>query len=92
MNDQRKGLLADVALGIEAESFLSSGVGRFLVDRAETEVEQAINALKVADPADIEGIRKLQNMIHRGESIQYWLAECIQAGFNAEELLNQSDG
>jgi len=79
-----------VQLGLSAESFLGSPLGKFLVGRAEGEIEEAVEKLKTTDPEDAKAIRDLQNRIYRAESVQYWLAEAIMTGENAQqELLDE---
>lgn len=84
-------LLAQAAFGIEVEAFLGSDIGRYLIARAEAEREQALNALKDVDAEDSRAIRQLQSTVARAESIQYWMAEAIQEGRNAERQLEGLD-
>ncbi len=92
MSDPVKELLRTVEIGLDAQQFLGTNIGRYLIERAEGEVAAAIDQLKVIDPDDRAGIQKLQNQIWRAESIQFWLADLIQEGTNAEETLQQIDG
>lgn len=79
-----------VSFGMTVEAFLESPIGKYLVNRAEEEVEDAVEKLKVVDCTATREIRALQNQVYRAESIQYWLAEAIQAGQNAsDELIDQ---
>jgi hypothetical protein len=87
----RDELLAAVEIGIEAESFLESKVGKHLTDRAESELNAALAALKDVDASKPDEVRKLQNQAWRAESVQTWLAEVIQSGWNAEEMLKAGD-
>lgn len=75
------------ALGEEAERFITSPLGKFMIERAEGEVKDAVEALKVIDPTDTQEIRILQNKIKTGEDFQYWLAEAVQDGTNAIEAM-----
>ena len=84
-------LLKVAEFGMDVSAFLNGPVGRYLVRRAEAEIEAATEQLKKIDPTDTEGVRRLQNEIYRAEAIQYWLAEAIQEGLNAEETLQQFD-
>lgn len=84
-------LLQQIDLGFQAEAFLQSDLGRYLVQRAEGQVEEAVEALKQVDPEDFKSVRGLQNMIHVAESIQYWLADAIQAGMNAQAELQDTE-
>lgn len=80
-------LLRQVGLGFDIEAFLSGPVGRYLTERAESEINEAVAELCNADPEDPKAIRTIQNRIHRAESFQQWLAEGVQAGMQAEDQL-----
>ena len=83
-------LYRDVDFGMSVEAFIESPIGKYLIERAEEEVSAAVEKLKVVDCAATREIQALQNAIYRAESIQYWLAEAIQAGHNAsDELIDQ---
>ena len=91
MNKDVRDLHKTIDFGFQVESFLQSDVGRYLTGKAEAEVIEATEALKSVDPTDPNAIRELQNRVFRGESIQYWLAEAIQSGLNAQqEFIDQS--
>lgn len=85
-------LLKQIDLGFQVEAFLQSDIGRYLVQRAEGEVEEAVEQLKRADPDNAAQIRAIQHTIHVAESIQYWLADAIQAGLNAQQELHDQEG
>lgn len=72
-----------IAFGLEVENFLQSSIGKYLISRAEEDIEAAVEELKRADPDEPRVIRHLQFKIQLAESIQYWLAEAIQDGFNS---------
>jgi hypothetical protein len=91
MEVETAGLYEDVKFGIEVESFLSGKVGGFLINRAHMEIDAAVEELKRADPYDAVKIQELQNRIWRAESIDKWLAEKIQEGWNAEEHLRNQE-
>lgn len=82
-------LLKTVDLGFQAQAFLESDIGQYLVKRAEAQVEEAVEDLKQSDPENPKGIRALQHKIHVAEQVLYWLAEVIQEGRNAEAELNE---
>lgn len=82
MSSERE-LLHRVAMGMEAEAFLGSNIGRYIVERAEAERDDAVEDLKEASPDDPKTIRDLQNRIWRAESVQFWLADLINDGNNA---------
>lgn len=90
-NKELNPLLKAVDLGFQAEAFLRSDIGRYLVSRAEAQIEEAVEVLKEADPEDPKAIRALQNTITVAESVQYWLADVIQQGENAQQQLHEGE-
>lgn len=85
-----KNLQQAIALGFDVEAFFGSPLGKYLIKRAEDEVDAAVEELKRADPDNAKAIRDLQNTITRAESFQYWLGDAVNAGKNAQlELLDE---
>jgi hypothetical protein len=82
-------LLAKVELGLDAQAFMRTKLGQYLIGRANEIVEEAVEKLKEADPDDTKAIRDLQNTIRLNESFMYWLADAVTQGQSAEELLIQ---
>jgi hypothetical protein len=78
-----------IAFGFQVEDFLASDIGKYLIKRADEEIECAVEELKHADPDAPSVIRSLQSKIAVAESIQYWLAEAIQDGQNSMQELNE---
>lgn len=92
MSEDTRAIHETIDFGFEVEAFLKSKVGSYLIDRAEEEISTAVEKLKHVDPRNADEIQSLQNQVFRAESIQYWLAEVIQAGENAQrELIDRSD-
>lgn len=80
-------LMADLRLGIEAEAFLVSDIGRYLAQRAECERDEALADFRAVDPTDSEKVRQIQNRIWRAETFVGWLTEAINVGrYAAQEL------
>jgi len=91
MSTEARDLTTAIDFGFEVEAFLQSRLGKHLIQRAETEIDDNVEALKKADPEDAKAIRTLQNAIYRAEAIQYWMAEAIQAGEMAQQqFIDQS--
>lgn len=84
---ERREIVNAIDFGIEVEAFLCSKVGQYLIQRAEGEITDALEALKEVAPDDAPAIRIMQSQIKRAESIQYWMAEAIQEGLNNAKLL-----
>ena len=74
-----------IDLSFQVEAFLQGQIGQFLIKRAEEEIDAAVEELKRVDPENTSVIRRLQTVINVAESVQYWLADAIQAGHNAAE-------
>lgn len=92
MDEGKRGereLTATITGGQEAEAFLQSSLGRSLVQCAEAEMATAIEEIKTVDPTDAKAVTLLQNRIWRAESVQRWIAQIIQEGWNAEAELRQ---
>lgn len=84
-------LVKEVTFGIEVEAFLQSRIGRHLIGLAEGERDAALEEFKTADTSDAKAMAALQNRVWRAESFQTWLAEIVQAGWNAETLMKQQE-
>jgi predicted ATP-dependent serine protease len=84
-------LIKEAQLGIEAEEFLATDLGRYLIARANEEREEAIELLITEDPNNIRAITKLQNKIAVVDSIQTWIANAIQNGYYAESEIRESE-
>lgn len=79
-----KALQQQIDFGFQVEAFLHSEIGQYLIRRAEMQIDGAVEQLKRCDPEDAKQIRSIQNQIQVAEDLQYWLAEAIQAGVNAQ--------
>ena len=92
MTTENSPILQQIDLGFQVEAFLQSDIGRYLVQRAEAQVEEAVEQLKRCNPENSAQIRAIQHDIQVAEDIQYWLAEAIQAGLNAQQQLHDQEG
>lgn len=84
-------LMKRVAMSVEAEQFLGSNLGRYIVERAESERDAAVAGLKEADPENAKLIRELQNRVWRAEEVQFWLADLINDGRNAMHEIQERE-
>ena len=66
-----------IALGKQAEIFLSSELGRHIEELARLEVEEASDKLAEVDPYDVKEIMRLQNVIARHISFKQWLYSLV---------------
>lgn len=90
MNDD-EAALRTVAFGMDVEQFLQGSIGRYLVQRAESERSAALDDLAQADAEDTRKIRQLQQRIAVVDSIQQWLADAITDGQHAEQQLVEQE-
>lgn len=91
MTTETQDIFNAIDFGIEVQAFIGSKVGQYLIKRADADVEDALEQLKEINPSDEREIRSLQTTIKRAESVQYWMAEAIQEGLNAEKLITEND-
>ena len=73
--------------GKQVEEFLNTDVGKYLVQQAEHEAAEAIEALKTTWPWRTRRIRELQNRIWVAEHFQKWLGDAIVAGQQSMKFL-----
>ena len=83
--------LMQVAIfGREAELFLQSPIGDFLVKHAQAEADIAAHKLKSVAPWRRIRIQELQNDIRVAEWFQVWLGEAVAQGRQATEILEEN--
>lgn len=88
---ERQERLRIVALGISAENFVGSPLGRYIVLRAEKEREAALEELVAADPHATTVVQNLQNRVRVIDMVQQWIADAIVEGQAQERaLVNES--
>lgn len=80
-------LLAEAMLGQDAQDFLNSDIGRYLVGMAEQEEQEAIDLLSRVSPWRRRRIAELQNQIWRARTVKGWLVAMVTAGKAAEHAL-----
>jgi hypothetical protein len=88
MTSEEEVLLAEAMLGRDAEDFINSDIGRYLLGRAEQEAAEASELLAKVNPWRRNRIRQLQNEIWRAQSIRGWLAEMVTSGKAAFHALD----
>jgi hypothetical protein len=84
-------LVAQAILGKDAEEFLNTDIGRYLVGCAEQEIADATDKLFKVSPWRRRRIAELQSQVWRAQSFQTWLAEIITTGRQAIDTLEQKD-
>ena len=84
-------LYAEAMLGDDAAEFFQSEIGRYVLERAREQTEDASAKLQDVDPTDAKTIRDLQNDIYRAGQAIKWLNEMIIAGKEAMKQLEVSE-
>lgn len=84
-------LMAEASLGLDAQDFLSSELGRFMVGRCDQEIAEASEKLATVSTWRRNRIQQLQNQIWRAQSLKGWLVELVISGRQAEALLDNGD-
>ena len=85
-------ILLDVAvLGEQVRQFLNSDIGKYLLQHARGEEEDAIRKLVDINYRDADGILSLQNKIWRAKSVRSWLDEAVTAGLKAQTILEDRE-
>ena len=88
MTDEQT-LIAEAVLGRDAQEFLASEIGRYLLGRAQMDEREAMEALVSVKWWRRRRIIELQSRIYRARSVRSWLAEIITDGWQAESVLEE---
>ena len=78
-------------LGIDAESFWKSKVGRYIQDRIDVELGQLHEDLYQCDPNDIAKATQIRSEISVRRLLGKFVDEAIQSGLQAERELEQEN-
>ncbi len=89
MTTQTDLYMAEAILGREAQEFVNTDLGQYLVGRANQEKKDAQEQLSRVSPWRRNRIRDLQARVWRAESFLVWVAELITSGTQAENELEQ---
>ena len=90
MIDSEAALLAEAQLGIEAEAFMESHLGRYFSERIQADIDDAHEALEKVCPSDFDAIIKLQNQVYRARTVRDWIVDAIANGQYAQSELSES--
>ena len=88
MTDEQT-LIAEAVLGRDAQEFLASEIGRYLLGRAQMDEREAMESLVSVKWWRRRRIIELQSRIYRARSVRRWLAEIITDGRQAESVLEE---
>ncbi len=78
-------------LGIEAESFEKSHVGRYIYDRIYVDLEKFTQELIDMNPHSVEKCVEIRNHILVRNLFTLWIREAIHSGMNAHRELIDED-
>jgi hypothetical protein len=84
-------LMAEAVLGRDAEEFLNTELGRYMLGRCEQEIQEAQDELSRVSSWRRRRIQELQNRVWRAKSVKEWLAELIANGKSAEAALEETE-
>lgn len=90
-SDEQKTVMRRVQLGIEAEAFKRTPLGRYLQDRADHERDALIVKLIDADPDDVKTNTDVRNALHVVDMIEDWIDEVLSSAVAAQQQLNEME-
>ena len=80
--------------GKQAEDFVNSDIGRHITKRADDEISECLDKLKVTrpnSPGAVQQIESLQSRIAVCERVIAWLAEAITEGQQAMNIIEDKN-
>ena len=84
-------LYAEAILGKDAEEFLKTDLGRYMLARVEEEENEALEGLASVFPWRRRRIQQLQAQLWRARSFRGWLGEIIIASKQALQQLEDRE-
>ena len=87
-SEENKPLWEAAIFGKQVDEFLSSDIGKYLLEKAEKQYFNAILKLRDCAPEDL---LKHQSEMKRAESIRSWLADAVEEGLRAFNLIEEND-
>lgn len=78
-------------LGVEAENFLSTSLGRYLLDRSEVEVERLMRELVDTPTENTDANNRIRNQIAVARQFRDWVTEAIAEGRIAHDELRERE-
>ena len=75
-------------LGIEAESFLRSSLGKYMMSRADEIIKRETQNLVNCDAYDTDANRDIRNEIRLATMFKYFIDAVIEDGKTASEQLD----
>lgn len=84
-------LVRKAQLGIEAQTFIESNLGKYVIARAEKQIDAANMALSEVDPFDSARVAHLQAKIGVARAAVQWIAEAVNEGYAAENAIHEQE-
>ena len=84
-----KQLMESAAIGEAAKTFLQSGLGSHITQRASDEADAAMTELITVEPTNAAKVAELQARIRVAAQAVAWLTEAIAEGENALRQLHE---
>lgn len=85
-------LLSMARMGIDAESFMRTPLGKFLSKKADDEIAAATEELIETEPSEIKTATEIRNRIHVARMFIVWLRDAITIGHSAHDQLKELEG
>lgn len=85
-------LLSMARMGIDAESFMRTPLGKFLIKKADDEIAAATEELIEADSSDTKVNTEIRNRIHIARMFKVWMCDSITIGHSAHDQLKELEG
>lgn len=80
-----------VRLGIDAESFLGSTLGKHIATKAQDEIDEATQKLIATSPSDVENNTKLRNRIYVASQAITWILQAASEGKAAHDRIREQE-
>lgn len=84
-------LYAEAILGKDAEEWLNTDLGRYVVGRIEQDEQEALEALATVLPWRRRKMQELQNRVWRARQLKGYLTELLVTGRQALSQLENSE-
>jgi hypothetical protein len=84
-------LVETAVFGKQIEDFMGSAIGKYLMERIDAEIAEGLRELKDVNAFDPNAVRAAQNKVWRGEQLQGWLLQAMEAGLTAIQVLDSHE-
>ena len=80
-------LFERAAFGKQVDAFMTSDVGKYVMNRAQQSRKDAFTDFAAVDATDVSAVQDIQNRLKVAESIVQWLRDAVMDGVKAFEIL-----